>query len=121
MKKSFVQRSVALALAALLFCLQPVCVVSAAESQAGDLRELLQHALSREGFIGSYQNGQDLQRGISAYLWDNRNWLQRIDFHNARQIDAVVCLLDKKGYPGFAASLKSEVSRSWCDNLVRQP
>jgi hypothetical protein len=81
----------------------------------------LRQALDKEGYIGQFRNGQDLQRGVSAYLWDNRSWFQTIDFHNSRKFDAVVCLLQKKGYAGFDVYLKSELVKNWCNSLVQQP
>jgi hypothetical protein len=87
----------------------------------GSLRYSLQEYLDGEGYMGDFHNGQDLQRGISAYLWDNRDWLTSSDFHNSRKVDALVCLLDKKGYPGFDAYLDAEVIKNWCDKLVVKP
>jgi hypothetical protein len=92
-----------------------------AERLDGELRETLVRTLEREGYVGKFRNGQDLQRGLSAYLWDNRNWLHVIDFNHSRQVDVVVCLLHKKGYPGFADYLNSEIVKNWCDNIVQQP
>ncbi len=124
MNKSFRQSGVSAAFAVLLFILQSMtadCSVRAAELPDGMLRHRLQQALNREGYIGSFPNGQELQRGVSAYLWDNRNWLQSVDFHSTRQLDVTACLLHKKGYLGFSAQLKGANGGNWCDNLVRPP
>ena len=86
------------------------------------VREPVSQILHREGYLGQYPNGQGLQRGLSAYLWDNRSWLKMVDFHNSRKLDAVVCLLDKKGYPGFAGYLEGEVGKkNWCNISAAQP
>lgn len=92
-----------------------------ANPSAVELQSAVRKFLEREGYMGSFNHGQDLQRGISAYLWDNRNWLTTVDFHNSRKLDAVICLLDKKGYPGFAPHLSNDVSKNWCNKLVVQP
>ena len=86
------------------------------------LRGRVSQVLHREGYLGQYPNGQGLQRGLSAYLWDNRSWLKMVDFHNSRKLDAVVCLLDKKGYPGFADYLESAVGKkNWCNLIAAKP
>lgn len=95
--------------------------VHADKVSAGELTARVRQALDREGYLGSFRNGQDLQRGLSAYLWDNRNWLQKVDFHNLRSFDVAVCLLQKKGYAGFDDYLKNELVINWCNSLVRQP
>lgn len=85
------------------------------------LRQSIAQVLGRVGYLGRYANGQELQRGISAYLWDNRNWLKTTDFHSLRQLDAVVCLLHKKGYPGFENHLETPAVRNFCRQLVAKP
>ena len=87
----------------------------------GGLRYALQDHLAEDGYMGKFYNGQDLQRGISAYLWDNRSWLKNVDFHNSRNVDAVICLLHKKGYPGFDGYLSSEVVSTWCNQIAQKP
>jgi hypothetical protein len=87
----------------------------------GDLRYALQDYLADQGYMGKFYNGQDLQRGIAAYLWDNRSWLKNVDFHNSRNVDAVICLLHKKSYPGFDGYLNSEVVSNWCNQTVQKP
>ena len=91
------------------------------ETLEGDLHYKLQSYFDREGYLGRFPNGQDLQRGISAYLWDNRLWLKSVDFHRSRKVDAVVCLLHKKGYPGFESYFESRVFENWCSEIVAQP
>jgi len=85
------------------------------------LRQTLTHTLEREGYIGTFYAGIGLQRGISAYLWDNRSWLVRTDFSNARQVDVLVCLLTKKGYDGFQSYIADQSFEHWCETMVKQP
>jgi|LGVF01.2.fsa_nt_gb hypothetical protein len=89
------------------------------ESLDSSLRYILQQRLDGEGYMGDFRYGQDLARGISAYLWDNRQWLTSTDFHNARQVDVLVCLMIKKGYSEFdeyAADIKD-----WCNQTIKVP
>lgn len=69
--------------------------------------------------MAHFENGQDLQRGVSAYLWDNRQWLQQVDFHNARQIDVLVCLMIKKGFGGFVNYAENKDFISWCEKMIK--
>lgn len=87
--------------------------------RAGELRKQVRHVLDREGYIGRYSHGQELQRGISAYLWDHRSWLKRSDFHNSRQMEAMVCLLVKRGYAGFERYAGNQSSMENCRRLVK--
>jgi len=87
-----------------------------------ELQGKLMGTLEREGYIGSfYAAGIELQRGISAYLWDNRSRLKTVDFHNARDVDALVCLLMKKGYKGYDDYADNEEFMTWCNTLVETP
>ena len=36
-------------------------------------------------------------------------------------ITAAVCLMHKKGYPGFESYLEAGVVKNWCDKIVQQP
>ena len=89
------------------------------ESLDSNVRYILQQRLDDKGYMGDFRSGEDLARGISAYLWDNRHWLTSTDFHNARQVDVLICLMKKKGYPEFneyAAEIKD-----WCNQTVKFP
>jgi len=86
-----------------------------------NLRQTLYNTLEREGYIGSFPAGVELQRGISAYLWDNRQWLVKTDFSNARQVDVLVCVLVKKGYGGFQDYAANQSFMTWCGDRVRRP
>jgi len=86
-----------------------------------DLYYGIQDYFYQEGYLGEYKNGQGFQRGVSAYLWDNRHWFEKVDFHNYRNVDAVVCLLHKKGYPGFESYVDNPVFSQWCEQLVKKP
>ena len=85
------------------------------------LRQTLYTTLEREGYIGKFYAGVELQRAISAYLWDNRVWLTHTDFNNARQVDVLVCMLVKKGYGGFEEYAGNQSFMQWCDDMVKKP
>jgi len=89
------------------------------EPAIGEVRAQVTRILDREGYIGSFRNGQELQRGISAYLWDHRYWLQKTDFHNSRQLDALLCLLIKQGQPGFESYAENRTFMGSCQQLVK--
>jgi len=112
----------------LLICLMVLQCIVLSDGQTafagqlkGDMRSALQQHLDDEGYLCAFPNGQGLQRGISAYLWDNRSWLKMTDFHNSRKIDVVVCLMYKKGYPGFDAYMANADDNNWCERIVGQP
>ncbi len=87
----------------------------------GTLRNVLQENLNGSSYMGSYPDGRDLERGISAYLWDNRNWLRSTDFPKSRTVDALICLMNRQGYPGFETYMDNESLRNWCDKIVLKP
>jgi hypothetical protein len=114
-----------LLLAAGLCLLAPAVWAGAPEghpqSLEQDLQQTLYTTLEREGYIGTFYAGVELQRGISAYLWDNRVWLVNTDFNNARQVDVLVCLLVKKGYGGFQEYAENQSFMNWCGDMVHKP
>lgn len=83
------------------------------------LRQQIKQILDREGYIGRYRNGQDLQRGISAYLWDYRHWLKNSNFHNSRTMEVLACLMIKRGYPGFETYAENQSFMKACQQLVK--
>ena len=96
-------------------------VLTYADFSSSEGQMLLRKQLKQEGYLGSFSAGQDLRRGISAYLWDNRNWFRVSDFHVSLNADAVGCLFYKKGYRGFSAEQFSSFSAAWCEKNVRKP
>lgn len=91
------------------------------ESLDTEVREAIIQNLVKEGYMAHFSNGQDVQRGVSAYLWDNRQQLKEVDFHNARQADVLVCLMIKKGYGGFESYAEDQSFMDWCKKMVEQP
>lgn len=89
------------------------------DSSAGEIRVRLEQVLRSEGYIGQYRNGQDLQRGMSAYLWDHRQELKTVEFHNSRQVDVLVCLLLKKGFAGFEQCITNRAFMNRCSAILR--
>lgn len=85
----------------------------------GNIRERVTQVLEREGYLAHFSNGQDLQRGVSAYLWDHRQSLKSVDFHNAVQVDVLVCLLINKGYPGFNKCIENKAFMGRCQGFLR--
>ena len=83
------------------------------------LRQQIKQILDREGYIGRYRNGQELQRGISAYLWDYRHWLKSSNFHNSKKLEVLACLMIKRGYPGFETYAESQSFMKTCQQLVK--
>lgn len=105
----------------LLLSLLPVSAGAPAghyKSLDADMRNRLIQNLDSEGYMARFKNGQDLKRGISAYLWDNRQWLKNVDFHNSKQIDVLVCLMIKKGYGNFADYAGERSFMAWCEGMV---
>lgn len=94
---------------------------AAADNDPKQTRTLLTACLKQEGYLGDYPHGQDLQRGISAYLWDHRHWLVATDFHRSRDTETLICLLSAKGYPQFSDRVKDRSLRSWCEQTVKRP
>lgn len=117
------QRSVLLVslLAVFVTFLIGASAVYAADSVTTDrkLRQEIVKVLDHEGYLGQYPNGQDVARGISAYLWDNRQRLITVEFHNARKIDVLVCLMVQKGYPEFIAYANNPGFMSWCNRMLK--
>ncbi len=91
------------------------------ESLDTEVREAIIQNLAAEGYMARFPNGQDVQRGVSAYLWDSRQWLKEVRFNNARQVDVLVCLMIKKGYGGFAYYEENQSFIDWCGKMVEQP
>jgi len=82
---------------------------------------LLATCLKQEGYLGNYPHGQELQRGISAYLWDHRHWLVDTDFHRSRDTETLICLLHAKGYPQFSDRIRDRYLSGWCEQKVKRP
>jgi hypothetical protein len=87
----------------------------------GELRDVLQENLNRRGYMGNYPDGRDLERGISAYLWDNRNWLKSTDFSKPRNVDALICLMHRQGFPDLETYMDNERLKNWCVEVVLKP
>lgn len=100
LRQATLRTVMALLLAVALLFPGPLLAAGKTVSQV-KLRQQIKQILDREGYVGRYRNGQGLQRGISAYLWDHRHWLKKTNFHNSRQQEALLCLLISRGYPGF--------------------
>ena len=107
----------------LLLPLAGICSAAGSEppraASAEKLSVRLQRILEREGYIGQFRNGQQLQRGVSAYLWDNRRMLKQTDFHAAKQVDVLVCLLLDKGYDNFAEYGDNKPFTDWCGKMIK--
>ncbi|MDX2480667.1 MAG: hypothetical protein QNK24_10060 [Desulfuromusa sp.] len=82
------------------------------------VREGIIQNLTKEGYLAHFSNGQGFQRGVSAYLWDNRNWLKNVNFNNAKQVDVVICLMNKKGYVNFSAHATEQTFMNWCEGML---
>lgn len=105
----------------LLLQVSQLVLVPVAQSAAfnSEIRTRMQQVLQRDGYIGKYRNGQDLQRGMSAYLWDHRHELKTVEFHNSRQVDVLLCLLIKKGYAGFEQCLNDRAFMNRCSAVLK--
>lgn len=95
--------------------------VAAADNNLQQTASLLATCLKQEGYLGHYPHGQDLQRGVSAYLWDHRHWLVDTDFHRSRDSETLICLLHAKGYPQFSERMEEKRFRDWCERTVKMP
>ncbi len=100
---------------AMLFLVNPV----SAENSAAEWRATVMKHLDREGYLGDFRNGQGLQRGISAYLWDNRHALETLEIPRQQEFDALICLLFKKGYPGFETLVKNPDFHRRCEKTTK--
>ena len=110
-----------LLLAILLLCpvaAFPAQVKGSEELSAGEIRSRLQQNFEREGYLGQFRNGQQLQRAVSAYLWDNRQKLKIFDFHNAKQIEVVICLMIDKGYGNLEEYSSDRTFVTWCGKML---
>jgi hypothetical protein len=87
----------------------------------GKLRNVLEKNLNLSGYMGSFPEGRDLERGISAYMWDNRHWLKSTEFPRPRTVDALLCLMHRQGYPDLESYMDNERLRNWCDEVVLKP
>ena len=93
--------------------------IASAEPLDGQVRGQVRQVLDREGYIGKYLNGQELKRGVSAYLWDHRQSLRKSDFHSSVQVDVLICLLIERGYPGFEQCAENQVFMKRCRSLIK--
>ncbi len=109
-----------LAFVLLLYCLlAPLNDSWSAERDSLSWRQTVISHLDREGYLGTFRNGQGLQRAIAAYLWDHRNELRVEQISRAGQHDAAICLLMKKGYPGFDAFAKEDGFHRRCEKMTK--
>ena len=90
------------------------------QTENRDVRKRVTQVMEQEGYLGQFANGQHLQRAISAYLWDQRLWLQRVDFSRAAEVDVLVCLLIKRGYAGFDDCAENRNFMLRCQDYLRQ-
>ena len=88
------------------------------ESLDSELHSDLNNRMEQKGYV-RVPYRQELSRAISAYLWDNRDWLISTDFSKARQADVMVCLMAIKGYSEFDKYVTD--IKDWCDEMVRVP
>lgn len=106
----------------LLILLLPLSAIAAPigtrQGSGVDVRERIIQNLTREGYMANFSNGQGFQRGVSAYLWDNRHWLKNVKFNNAKQVDVVICLMNKKGYGNFSAHAAEQTFMKWCEGML---
>ncbi|MCP4672424.1 MAG: hypothetical protein GY857_14095 [Desulfobacula sp.] len=65
------------------------------------LSNILQKRLQYFNYLQQIDNEHEFSLAISAFLWDNRSKLAYIKFSKAREVDAVVCLMIRKGYSEF--------------------
>ena len=91
----------------------------AEESSAVELRNTLSRHLDREGYLGRFPNGQDLDRAVSAYLWDHRHELRSVDFPHQQKYEVLICLLLAKGYAGFSRQAAAEDFNRWCGKMTK--
>jgi len=89
------------------------------ESLDSKLRHILEQRLDDRGYMGDFRDGNSLARAISAYLWDNRRWLENMGFSKARQADVMVCLMMKQGYSEFD-EYGAEI-KEWCNRIIKTP
>ena len=89
------------------------------ESLDSNLRHIVEQRLDDRGYMGDFRYGNSLARGISAYLWDNRQWLANMDFSDARQADVMVCLMTKQGYSEFDEY--ADAIKDWCNQIITTP
>ena len=87
----------------------------------GKLRRVLEKNLNSSGYLGNYPGGQGLERGISAYMWDNRNWLKSTEFSKPRTVDALICLMHSQGYPDLESYMNNERFKNWCNEVILDP
>lgn len=93
-------------------------------SLEGQMQMNLSFALRDQGYdyTGEYSDELISRRQcISAFLWDNRDWLVDTDFPESRNVDAVICILHKMGYPEFDRYLYTDVVIDWCNQTVEKP
>lgn len=102
-----------------LIFLAVIVAPAVAENSAGNIRESMRKILAREGYIGKFANGQEMQRGVSAYLWDNRTQLGNSKFHRSKDVDAALCLMLSKGYPGLKTCADNKNFTDWCRQIVK--
>jgi hypothetical protein len=106
----------------LLILLLPLSVTAAQVrptlSNGAAVREGIIQNLTREGYMAHFSNGQGFQRGVSAYLWDNRHWLKNVSFNNAKQVDVLICLMSKKGYGNFSTHVAEQTFMNWCEGML---
>jgi hypothetical protein len=89
------------------------------ESVDAEIRDSIIQNLASEGYMARFPNGQDVKRGVSAYLWDHRKALKNVEFHNSRQLDVLICIMIQKGYGNFPDYDTDQTFLSWCGQMLK--
>ena len=84
----------------------------------GSLKSALIEVLDRAGYMASSWTRKDLERGLSAFLWDNRRMLSGMEIPDERQVDLAVCLMLKRGEHGFDQYAGSTGFTNWCQSVT---
>ena len=79
-----------------------------------DIKQPLEQSLHDAGYYC-----RDIEKCISAYLWDNRQMLLTTDIAKQRQVDLVICILTKKGSAHFSRYARPSYYSGWCEEQLR--
>ena len=87
------------------------------ESMEPQLYDMLGQRLYEEGYL-SVDPSTEFKRAISAYLWDHREMLIITDFPKSREVDVLICLMEKKEGADFGEY--SADSGDLCKQYIRE-
>ena len=78
-----------------------------------DIKRSLENSLHSAGY-----DCKDIEKNISAYLWDNRQMLLTTDIAKQRQVDLVICILINKGNAHFSRYSRPSDFSAWCNEQL---